>query len=136
MVRNKTFGSKGSKQKRGTTMREINQNNIGSNFPKVESKKDKPQSAEVPKVEDAVAEKTPVTDDLSLAPEAVIGRSQVNKADSTEADMKTMLDNPDAVKKAVAFFDVAYNQLEANGSKNPYEKAAALTNAFKDELLN
>lgn len=135
MVRNKTFGSKGSKQKRGTTMREINQNNIG-NFPKVELKKDKPQSAEVPKVEDAVAEKTPVTDDLSLAPEAIIGRSQVNKADSIEADMKTMLDNPDAVKKAVAFFDVAYNQLEANGSKNPYEKAAALTNAFKDELLN
>ena len=49
---------------------EINQNNIG-NFPKVELKKDKPQSAEVPKVEDAVAEKTPVTDDLSLAPEVL-----------------------------------------------------------------
>ena len=136
MVINKTFGSKGSKQKRGTTMREINQNNIGSNFPKVELKKDKPQSTEVPKVEDVVTDKTPVTDDLSLAPEAVIGRSQVNKADSIEADMKTMLDNPNAVKKAVDFFDVAYDQLRAKGSENPYEKAAALTNAFKDELLN
>jgi len=120
-------------------MREINNNqsnNIG-NFPKVEIKKDAVQPTDAPKVEDILNDnKQSVTDNLSLAPEAVIGRSQVNKADSIEADMKTMLDNPDAVKKAVNFFDIAYNQLKANGSENPYEKAAVLTNAFKDDLLN
>ncbi len=118
-------------------MREIN-NNQGSgigNFPKVELNKGKPQSAEMPKVEDSATEKTPVTDDLSLAPEAVLGRSQVNNT-GIEADMKTMLDDPNTVKKAVDFFDVAYNQLKANGSENPYEKAAALTNAFRDEFSN
>lgn len=120
-------------------MREINnQNNL--NFPKVEVKKD----PVLPVDNHAVENETPQiqkTEDLSLAPGAVIGRSQVqmagvNKSGNIEDDMKVMLENPEAVKRAVDFFDIAYSQLQAKGSENPYEKAAVLTNAFKEDLLS
>ena len=60
--------------------------------------------------------------------------SGINK--NIEADMKSLADNPYAIKKAVNFFDIAYNQLNDNGSENAYEKAAILTNTFKDEFLS
>ena len=119
-------------------MREINNNQSNLNFPKVEIKKEIPQPAEA-KIAEENASPLPVTEDLSLLPEAVIGRSQVkmsgvNKA--LEADMKTMIDNPKAVEKAVNFFDAAYTQLQQKGAEEAYEKAAVLTNAFKEEFLN
>ena len=85
-------------------MREINNNQSNLNFPKVEIKKDVPQPAEVKSAEEA-ASQLPVTEDLSLSPEAVIGRSQVqmagvNKA-AIEDDMKTLAQNPQAIQKAV-----------------------------------
>jgi hypothetical protein len=135
-----TFGSKGSKPERGATMREINNNQNNLNFPKVEIKKDVTQPVEPVNAEET--EQVQTTDNLSLAPEAIIGRSQVqmsgiNKTNANiEADMKVMLDNPNAVKKAVDFFDVAYNHLKEKGSDEAYEKAAVLTNAFKDDFLN
>ncbi len=120
-------------------MREINnQNNL--NFPKVEIRKDTQQPIETVKSEDAAAQAI-TTEDLSLSPEAVIGRSQVqmsgvSKTDNLEADMKTMLDNPQSVQKAVDFFDIAYNHLQQKGADDAYEKAAVLTNAFKEDFLN
>lgn len=120
-------------------MREINnQNNL--NFPKVEIKKEVQQPVEAPKAEEMNAQGM-TTEDLSLSPEAVIGRSQVqmsgiNKTDSLEADMKTMLDNPQSVQKAVEFFDIAYNHLQSKGADDAYEKAAVLTNAFKEDFLS
>lgn len=120
-------------------MREINNNQNNLNFPKVEIKKEMPQSADVSKTEDVAA--LPTTENLSLAPEAVIGRSQVhmsgiNKTDNVESDMKAMLDNPQAIKKAVDFFDIAYEHLQQTGTENAYEKAAVLTNAFKEDFLS
>jgi len=122
-------------QKEGATMREIN-NSTGNlspaNFQKVDTKKEMvpiPEST----AEDLASVK--VTDDLSISPEAVIGRSQVHKADNLENDMKTMLNNPDAVEKAVKFSTMAERILKEQGEEAPYEKAAILANAFKDEFL-
>jgi len=121
-------------------MREINGNGNSINFPKVETKADKQIQPEPAQIEESVTPQQ-VTNDLSLSPEAVIGRSQVqisgaNKTDNLEADMKSMLDNPKSVQKAVDFFDIAYNHLKENGSEDAYEKAAVLTNAFKEDFLN
>lgn len=132
------MGVKGPSE-RGATMREINnQNNL--NFPKVEVKKETVQSVEQQKIEEPVQQAKSITENLALAPEAIIGRSQVqmsgiNKLGGLEEDMKAMLENPEAIKKAVNFFDIAYSQLKAKGSENPYEKAAVLTNAFKEDFL-
>lgn len=120
-------------------MREINSQN-SLNFPKVEVKKEIAQPVEIQKVEEQAPQK-PMTENLALAPEAVIGRSQVqmsgvNKAGGLEEDMKAMLENPKAIKKAVDFFDIAYSHLQEKGVENPYEKAAVLTNAFKEDFLN
>ena len=126
-------------QERGATMREINnQNNL--NFPKVELKKDIQQPVEIHRDEEPTMQAAQ-TENLALAPEAVIGRSQVqmsgiNKTDNLEADMKMMLDNPQSVQKAVDFFDIAYNHLQQKGADDAYEKAAVLTNAFKEDFLN
>ena len=124
-------------------MREINNQNNSLNFPKVETKKEIQKPVETQKAED-ITTKPAITEDLSLSPEAVIGRSQVqmsdkkgiSKTDNIEADMKTLLDNPQSVKKAVDFFDIAYNHLKENGAEDAYEKAAVLTSAFKDDFLN
>ncbi len=121
-------------------MREINGNQNNLSFPKVEIKKDVPQSVEITEQEGEL--KKPVTEDLSLSPEAVIGRSQVQMTDkasvakNVEADMKAMLENPKAIQKAADFFDIAYARLQENGSEDAYEKAAVLTNAFKEDFLN
>lgn len=121
-------------------MREINNNQNNLNFPKVEVKKENPQIPEQANIEETPQVQS--TEDLSLSPEAVIGRSQVqmsgvNKANALiEADMKAMLDNPQAIQKAVDFFDIAYNRLQENGADDAYEKAAVLTNAFKEDFLN
>lgn len=120
-------------------MREINnQNNL--NFPKVEVKKEIPQPVETQKAEE-ITQPAQTTDNLSLAPEAVIGRSQVqmsgvNKAGGLEEDMKAMLENPKAIQKAVDFFDIAYSHLQSKGAEDAYEKAAVLTNAFKEDFLS
>ena len=125
-------------------MREINNQNNLNNFPKVEIKKETAQPNEVLAQQDTPSQQAFQTEDLSLSPEAVIGRSQVQMSEKTgvngtkalEADMKIMLENPEFVEKAVDFFDIAYNRLQEKGVENPYEKAAVLTNAFKEDFLN
>lgn len=126
-------------------MREINnQNNM--NFLKVEAvKKDAPQPKPKQQQEEQPNAQTKGTSDLGLSPEALGGYSQVmaasgkintNPTDNLETDMKTFLDNPKAVQKAVDFFDIAYKQLEEKGVEDAYQKAAVLTNAFKDDFLS
>jgi len=117
-------------------MREIN-NSTGNvnptNFQKVDSKKDIAQISENPADNKEPAK---VTDNLSNSPEAIIGRSQVNKADSLENDMKIMLNNPEVVEKTLHFCGLAEQVLRDKGVEAPYEKAAELANAFKDEFLS
>ena len=117
-------------------MREIN-NNSNVNFPKVDRR-------DIPPVpESELQEQTSpqsVTEDLSLQPGAVIGRSMVSmtgatRTDNLGEDMKVVLDKPATVEKANKFFDVAYKQLKANGSENPYEEATELTDAFRKDFL-
>ena len=123
-------------QKEGTTMREIN-NSTGNinpaNFQKVDQRKEQTPPAEIIQ---ETAEPKPVTDNLSNSPEAIIGRSQVHNADNLENDMKTMLNNPEAIEKAVKFCTVAERVLREQGVEAPYEKAAVLANAFKDEFIS
>lgn len=119
-------------------MREINPKDM--NFRSVDNTMNIPQMQEA---EDAV--KTSAsnlvagTNDLSLSPEAVLGRSQVQfsgKTANIEADMNAMMANPEAINKANTFFDSAYAQLKKSGNSNAYEEAANLTVAFKRELLD
>ena len=124
---------------RGTAMREIDNNDLI--FRKVDTANIEGQKSpdSVP-TENAKEIQVNGTSDLSLAPEAVIGRSQVqmtgaSRTDNLEADMDMILKNPDGVKKAVDFFDIAYDKLKASGTDNAYEKAAAMTNIFKEDML-
>ncbi len=118
-------------------MREIN-NSTGSlspaNFKKIDAKKDIAITNENIPEEQAPSKGS---ENLANSPEAIIGRSQVHvqKADNLENDMKTMLNNPEAVEKAVKFCTVAERILKEQGVDEPYEKAAILANAFKDEFF-
>lgn len=126
-------------------MREINNQN-SMNFLKIEpTKKEAQQPKQQPQQAEDVQAPAKGTSDLSLSPEALGGYSQVmaasgkintNHMDNLETDMKVFLDNPKAVQKAVDFFDIAYKQLEAKGEEDAYQKAAILTNAFKDDFLS
>jgi len=112
-------------------MREIS-NNTGVPFsPKTDLK------PETPKIKDVKAEvsETKGTEDLSKSPSAISGRSLVGGVDTIENDVKTMMENPEAIEKANKFFDLAEGQYKDKGVENPYEKAAALTDAYKKEFL-
>lgn len=116
-------------------MREINNttgNLHSTNFQKVDSKKD---IAQVSENQPENVEQAKVTENLSNSPEAIIGRSQVNKSDSLENDMKVMLNNPEIVEKTLNFCGLAEQVLRNQGVDAPYEKASELANAFKDEFL-
>ena len=121
--------------RKDTTMREI-QNNTGVPFaPKVElAKKETVQTPETKPENDV---KKPVgTEDLSKSPEAVIGRSQINKKNpieqmkAVEGDVKAMMENPEEVERINKFFDLAYS------FTGNYEKSAEMTEAFRQEFLS
>lgn len=114
-------------------MREI-PNNTGVPFsPKADLK------PETPKAQDVKAETADTaakgTEDLSKSPSAVSGRSLVGGADTIENDVKNMMENPEFIEKANEFFDAAEAKYRKEGLENPYENAAALTEAFKKEFL-
>ncbi len=117
-------------------MREIN-NSTGNlnptNFQKVETKTDVTPTPE--KVQDNNSSSSQVTENLSQSPEAIIGRSQVHKADNLENDVKTMLNNPEMVEKALNFQGLAEQILREKGVDAPYEQSTVLANAFKNEFL-
>lgn len=117
-------------------MREIN-NTTGNinpaNFQKIDSKKDTAQVSENPEQNTEPAKVA--ENNLSNSPEAIIGRSQVNKADSLENDMKILLNNPDVVEKTLNFCGLAEQMLRDKGVDAPYEKASELAQVFKDEFL-
>ncbi len=119
-------------------MREINPNEM--NFRSVDNTMNIPQMQEAEEASKSAASNSVAgTNNLSLSPEAVLGRSQVQfsgKTANIEADMSAMMANPEAVSKANAFFDSAYAQLKKEGNPNAYEEAAKLTAAFKKELLD
>ena len=131
------MGVKGAKE-RGASMREIDKNEIS--FRPVESTLNISQHAETaPGVESSDANAVTGTNDLSLAPEAVIGRSQVQfsgKNSGIDNDMNIMMANPNAVYNANTFFDNAYEQLKKAGDTNAYEKAAKLTELYQKEFLD
>lgn len=114
-------------------MREI-PNNTGVPFsPKADLKSDAPKAPEVkPEIAETSAKGT---EDLSKSPSAISGRSLVSGADNVDNDVKTMMENPAAVEKANEFFDAAEAKYRKDGVENPYEKAAALTDAFKKEFI-
>lgn len=120
-------------------MREINNNQNNLNFLKVETKKEVAQPLEAQTEIQAQPQKS---SDLSMSPEAIIGRSQVQKSgridktDCLENDIKMLNDNPKAIENAVNFFEIAYEQLQQKGAEHPYEKAAMLTHAFKEDFIN
>lgn len=114
-------------------MREI-PNNTGVPFsPKADLKTDTTKAPEVKAEATEVAAKG--TEDLSKSPSAISGRSLVSSADNLDNDVKLMLENPKAVEQANVFFDAAEAKYRAEGAENPYEKAAALTDAFKKEFI-
>ncbi len=117
-------------------MREIN-NSTGNmnpaNFQKVESKTDAAHTPE--KVQETNSHPN-VTEDLSQSPEAIIGRSQVHKADSIENDIKTMLNNPQMVEKTLNFQGLAEKMLRDKGVEAPYEQSTVLANEFRNEFLS
>lgn len=115
-------------------MREI-QNNTGVPFAqKVEAAKKEPVQSQEIKPETDV--KKQGTEDLSKAPEAVIGRSQINKKNpieqmkAVESDVKTMMENPEEIEKVNKFFELA---LSFTGD---YEKSAEMAEAFRQEFLS
>lgn len=114
-------------------MREI-PNNTGVPFsPKADLKADAPKAPEVKSETHEVSAKG--TEDLSKSPSAISGRSLVSSADNLDNDVKIMMENPKAVEQANEFFDAAEAKYRAEGAENPYEKAAALTDAFKKEFI-
>ena len=51
-----------------------------------------------------------------------------------KSDIAFLKSNPDAVKKAEAFFDMTYAHLLQKDVPNAYEKAAAMATMFAREL--
>ena len=114
-------------------MREI-PNNTGVPFsPKADIKPDAQKTPEVKPEAAEVAAKG--TEDLSKSPSAISGRSLAGGADTIDNDVKNMMENPEAIEKANEFFDAAEAKYIKDGIENPYENAAALTEAFKKEFL-
>ena len=65
-----------------------------------------------------------------------LGRSQVNLPDNIDGDIKFMMKMPEKVEQANLFFDRAYELLMTDkNEERAYEKAAQITQAFKDEFL-
>jgi len=88
------------------------------------------------KVEDSKVQKDAgekVVSNLT-GPAAMVGRSQVKKADNLNEDINFLLNNPQAIKKAEAFFNMAYEKLLKEDSPNAYEKAAAMATAYAREM--
>src|SRR5574344_557822 len=65
-----------------------------------------------------------------------LGRSQVLSPDNLENDLKIFTNDPDKVKNAEEFFDIAYEQLQKAGDKDAFEKAALMTGTYSKEMLN
>lgn len=76
--------------------------------------------------------------DFSNPTAETLGRSQVNKSDNLENDIAFGISNPKAITNADKFFDIAFQNLQAEGDPEAYEKAAAMTDIFvrKEQLAN
>lgn len=74
--------------------------------------------------------------DLGNDPAAAIGQSQiqVKAVDSLENDLKTLLENPELVKKSLAIGEKAEEIYKAEGVADPHLKALNVAKAFADEF--
>ncbi len=116
-------------------MTEINTNAGLPIQPNVTPKEPKPAEAAKPA---PVAEpaKEMTQKDLGNDPAAAIGQSQiqVKAVDSLENDLKTLLDNPELVKKSLAIGEKAEEIYKAEGVEDPHLKALNVAKAFADEF--
>ena len=111
-------------------MSEINNLNLGKS--RVSATKKVSSSASSSSFADA--EK--IIDDLSVAPSASIGRSQISGVDNIDNDTRFMLNHPDEVDCANDFFDKAYKVMSECDVEHPYEKSAMQMGTFKEEFLS
>jgi uncharacterized protein YpiB (UPF0302 family) len=82
------------------------------------------QSTEQPAVETTDA--TPQLTDFSDSKAEALGRSMLFKGtDSTNNDLKALIDNPQIAENSDELFESAYNSALENGVENPYEEAAS-----------
>lgn len=99
-------------------------------FQKIDIKKDKIKKQ--PGTEDNGVEFV----DFSNPQAESLGRSQVTLPDNIDGDIKFMMKMPEKVEQANLFFDRAYELLmKDKNEERAYEKAAQITQAFKDEFL-
>lgn len=121
-------------------MREIN-NNVpvglnNTNYSKVEPKKELPKGEQPQEAQTAVT----TSETLSKAPEAIIGRSQVDGAKKSlqlsevEKDVNTVLQNPEYVNDYNKFFELSYNSLSKKGDPEAYEKSSVIADAYCKEV--
>ncbi|RAI15143.1 MAG: hypothetical protein DKM22_04630 [Candidatus Melainabacteria bacterium] len=85
--------------------------------------------------ESAPAEESSSKTIENLAGQAeIVGRSQVHKQDNLKSDVNFLLSNPEVVKKAETFFNIAYERLLKEDSPNAYEKASAMATMYAREI--
>ena len=115
-------------------MTEINANAGLPIQPGVSPKETKP--AEAAKAVPAEPVKEMTQKDLGNVPAAAIGQSQiqVKAVDSLENDLKTLLDNPELVKKSLVIGEKAEAIYKADGVEDAHLKALNVAKAFADEF--
>ena len=106
------------------------ENSNAIRFQKIDIKREKSKKSPAPEGSNDI-EYT----DFSNPKAESLGRSQVTTPDNIEGDVKFMMKNPDKVAQANIFFDSAYELLKRENEERAYEKAAQMTQAFKDEFL-
>jgi len=113
-------------------MREINNNPTGNpqNFPakaKIEKAK---ASLEIAPVDfNDCAQSKEIKDFLNDP-----GMQSLVKTDNLKNDIQLLLQEPEIVTSAEVFFNRTYNMLLENGTEDPYELAAKLTDVFVKEF--
>jgi hypothetical protein len=83
------------------------------------------QNIEQP-VPETTTEAAPQITDFSDSKAEALGRSMLFKgADSTNNDLKSLIENPQIAENSDKLFDAAYESALKNGVENPYEEAAS-----------
>jgi hypothetical protein len=111
-------------------MREINNNTeIGKvqdiRFSGAEKADKKPEIVNAPASE---------IKDFSNPKAELSGRVQVSSADNLKNDVAFGMVHPEAMASSDRFFEMKYNELQAQGHPNAYEEAAAQATAYGKEF--
>ncbi len=73
--------------------------------------------------------------DFSNPQAEALGRSQVSSTDNVKNDVAFGMANPEAIESSDRYFEMAYNNLVAQGHPNAYEEAAAQSTAYGREFV-